>query len=81
MRLIQATTSWEEGLDGLSKLMTPYRMYSCMAAAAHRLVPAAWFHPDLQPRSTNLERAAQRGVPAWDRGIVARAHVELTVVF
>ena len=24
MRRIQATTSWEEGLEGLSRLMTPY---------------------------------------------------------
>jgi hypothetical protein len=24
MRLIQATTSWDEGLEGLSRLMTPY---------------------------------------------------------
>lgn len=33
MRLIHATTSCEEGLDGLSRLMTPYRTYSCGAGA------------------------------------------------
>ena len=30
MRRIQATTSWEEGLAGLSKLMTPLRTYSAI---------------------------------------------------
>lgn len=27
MRLTQATTSWEDGLEGLSRLMTPELMY------------------------------------------------------
>jgi len=30
MRLIQETTSWEDGLAGLSRLMTPYERCSRM---------------------------------------------------
>ena len=46
MRRIQATTSWEEGLEGLSRLMTPYLSYQGGASVQMMLACAVDFRGD-----------------------------------